>query len=85
MERLHVPMAEPLFLELQHFIDAILNNRPPLVSALDGLQALQLATAIRTQIYQELVLVQPPQRQATAATSVSEPSVGWRNVALQPS
>ncbi|HDI01330.1 MAG TPA: Gfo/Idh/MocA family oxidoreductase [Candidatus Bathyarchaeota archaeon] len=33
---------EPLRLELEHFVDCVLNNRQPLVSGLDGLVALRL-------------------------------------------
>lgn len=58
IERLHVPIAEPLFLELQHFVASILDNHPPLVSALDGLQALRLASQICETIRRDLRSVQ---------------------------
>ncbi len=46
IERIHVPMAEPLMLELQHFVSAARENSQPLVSGQDGLKALQLAQAV---------------------------------------
>lgn len=57
IERIHVPIAEPLLLELQHFMGCIMNNQAPLVSAADGLAALRLATEIRDTIRQQLILV----------------------------
>ncbi|MEM1581518.1 MAG: Gfo/Idh/MocA family oxidoreductase [Candidatus Bathyarchaeia archaeon] len=36
---------EPLKLELQHFVDCVLNNREPLVSGVDGVKALKVAEA----------------------------------------
>jgi UDP-N-acetylglucosamine 3-dehydrogenase len=36
---------EPLKLELQHFVEFVLNNKEPLVSGLDGLKALKIAEA----------------------------------------
>jgi predicted dehydrogenase len=50
LERIHVPIFEPLFLELQHFVDCILEGKPPMVSARDGLEALRLATTIRNSL-----------------------------------
>jgi predicted dehydrogenase len=47
VERIHVPIFEPLFLELQHFVSRIQEHRTPLVPARDGLRALRLAMAIR--------------------------------------
>lgn len=52
IERIHVPIFEPLFLELQHFLDCILEGKPSLVPARDGLRALRLATAIRDAVQQ---------------------------------
>jgi UDP-N-acetylglucosamine 3-dehydrogenase len=34
---------EPLKLELQHFVQCVINNKTPLVSGLDGLKALKIA------------------------------------------
>jgi len=50
VERIHVPSFEPLFLELQSFIDCILERKPPAISARDGLQALALASSVRRMI-----------------------------------
>ncbi len=55
VESIHVPMFEPLFLELQHFVDCILENKSPLVTAQDGLKALRLATVIRNTIFDQLI------------------------------
>ncbi|MCS6964652.1 MAG: Gfo/Idh/MocA family oxidoreductase [Thermoflexus sp.] len=51
MERIGIPMAEPLALELQHFVDCVRSGQPPAVSALDGLRAIQLAERIRLLLY----------------------------------
>jgi predicted dehydrogenase len=47
IESIHVPNTEPLFLELQHFVECVQKNGTPLVTAQHGAQALQLATQIR--------------------------------------
>lgn len=57
IERIHVPIAEPLFLELQHFLDSIQQNQTPLVSVEHGAKALLMATKIRAQLYPRLVEV----------------------------
>ena len=54
VERIHVPNFEPLFLELQHFVDCILDGKRPLISAEDGLRGLRLANEIRRTIYDGL-------------------------------
>lgn len=46
IERIHVPVAEPLMLQLQHFVDCIRANRTPDVSAQDGLNAMYYAAKI---------------------------------------
>jgi predicted dehydrogenase len=55
LERIHVPIFEPLFLELQHFVECILQGKPCQVPARDGLQALRLAAAIRDALSAGLV------------------------------
>jgi predicted dehydrogenase len=55
VERIQVPNSEPLMLELQHFIDCILEKRLPQVTAVDGLKALRLAEQIRQTIYAGIV------------------------------
>ena len=42
--KIPVELAEPLRLELAHFVDAILNDGEPLVSASDAIAALRIAT-----------------------------------------
>jgi len=54
IERIHVPAAEPLFLELQHFVDCVLNRKTPLVTAQHGLRALRLATQVRHALYENM-------------------------------
>ncbi len=50
IERIHVPMFEPLMLELRHFVDCVRENRPSRVPGRDGLRALQLAEAVANEI-----------------------------------
>ncbi len=57
VERIHVPIFEPLFLELQQFVRSIVENKPPTVPARDGLNALRLAVAIQNIIRKRLVNV----------------------------
>jgi predicted dehydrogenase len=47
VERIHVPTFEPLFLELQHFVDCIREHQQPSCSARDGLRALRLAQSVQ--------------------------------------
>ncbi len=51
VERIQVPIFEPMFLELQHFVECVAEQKPPHVSARDGLRALTLAETIRRQIW----------------------------------
>ena len=39
------PWQEPLKLELQHFVDCIIEKKKPLITGVDGLKALQIAEA----------------------------------------
>lgn len=55
IERIHVPIFEPLFLELQHFVDCVSEGKPSLVPAEDGLKALRLATDIRNSLHPSLI------------------------------
>jgi virulence factor len=55
IERIHVPIFEPLFLELQHFVDCVLEGKPSLVPARDGLQALRLANVIQNALREHLI------------------------------
>lgn len=63
VERIHVPTFEPLLLELQHFVDCILQDKPTQVPARDGLNALRLAVVVRDAILErmlDMVEVQKP-------------------------
>jgi predicted dehydrogenase len=55
VESIHVPSFEPLFLELQHFVDCVVEGKTPRVSARDGFRALNLATVIRENIRERLI------------------------------
>jgi predicted dehydrogenase len=50
IERIHVPMSEPLMLELRHFVDCARENRPSRVPGSDGLRALQLAETVANEV-----------------------------------
>jgi predicted dehydrogenase len=47
VESIVVPVVEPLYSELQHFIDSIVEGKPAAVPASAGLKALRLALRIR--------------------------------------
>lgn len=46
IERIHVPMIEPLMLELSHFLECVREKKQSSVPGQDGLYALQLAQTI---------------------------------------
>jgi predicted dehydrogenase len=50
IERIHVPMFEPLMLELRHFVDCVREHRPSRVSGKDGMRALQLAKVVASKV-----------------------------------
>ena len=50
IERIHIPTVEPLILELQGFVSSIKEGGEPLVTAEDGLRALELAALVKSQI-----------------------------------
>ena len=50
IERIHVPMFEPLMMELRHFVDCVRENRPSQVPGSDGLRALQLAETVAKEV-----------------------------------
>ena len=56
IERIHVPMFEPLMLELRHFADCVRENRPSQVPGSDGLRALRLAEAVVNEIAHQMNL-----------------------------
>jgi len=55
VERIHVPMSEPLLLELQHFVDCVAEGKPTMIPSRDGLKALRLAAAIQASVRERLV------------------------------
>jgi len=55
-----VPVVEPLFSELQHFVDCIVEGRQPQVTPAAGLNALRLALQIR-EMCQKNVVTRIPQ------------------------
>jgi len=71
VESIQVPNNEPLSLELQSFVDCIVESRTPLVTAREGLKALKLATGIRNVIYERLNTVALDLK--TARQRVAEP------------
>jgi predicted dehydrogenase len=54
IERIHVPMFEPLMLELRHFVDCVRENCPNQVPGSDGLRALRLAEAVADGIARQM-------------------------------
>lgn len=58
VEQIHVPSAEPLFLEIQHFVDCVRNHQSPLVGTQQGVRTLELAYQIVEQINQRLDIAQ---------------------------
>jgi len=54
IECIHVPMSEPLMLELRHFVDCVRENHPSQVPGSDGLRALQLAETVTSEISRQM-------------------------------
>lgn len=52
IERIHVPMVEPLMLELRHFVECVSDGNPTKVPGQDGLFALQLAQEVAEKVAQ---------------------------------
>ena len=50
IQRTHVPMFEPLMLELRHLVGGVRENRPSQVPGSDGLRAVRLAEAVVVEI-----------------------------------
>jgi predicted dehydrogenase len=48
----HVPQAEPLKLEAQHFVDCILNDTTPLSDGHDGLRVVRILEMVDRQLRQ---------------------------------
>jgi predicted dehydrogenase len=72
IERIHVPMFEPLMLELRHFVDCARENRPSQVPGSDGLRALQLAETVAQAVARQALLnSEAPVDQAMEAVALS--------------
>jgi predicted dehydrogenase len=71
VERIQVPFFEPLFLELQNFVDSVAENTPPLVTAKDGYLALQLAEDIRQRVLDEMAYIEKPTRPMLARVAAN--------------
>ena len=72
VENIHVPLAEPLLLQLEHFVKCIRENRPPIVTVEDGLKAMRYAAQIVELVHripQPTYPVTP--MDATAATALA--------------
>jgi predicted dehydrogenase len=78
VECIHVPIFEPLLLELQHFVDCIVQNKPTQVSARDGLDALCLAVTIRDSILERAVKRVPVQNRVLS--DIVEPALALSKV-----
>jgi predicted dehydrogenase len=61
IERIFVPTAEPLMLELRHFVECVSEKRPSRVPGQDGLYALQLAQAVADQANHLMILSSVPE------------------------
>ncbi len=55
VESIHVPIAEPLLLEMQHYLECVRTGAVPLVTAAHGAQALRLAMQIRETAHAHLL------------------------------
>ncbi|MCS6828889.1 MAG: Gfo/Idh/MocA family oxidoreductase [Caldilinea sp.] len=55
VERIHVPTAEPLHAELDHFVHCVRTRQQPRVTAEHGLRTLRLAATIREQIQRRML------------------------------
>jgi predicted dehydrogenase len=75
VERISVPMAEPLLLELQSFVGSILEHKPSSVPARDGLKTLRLATLIRNTIYERLNGADKPGSSKATESRAAEPAL----------
>jgi predicted dehydrogenase len=54
VERISIPIYEPLYLQLKAFIESIVEGKPALVSVMDGLHAMRLVERIRDSLGEPL-------------------------------
>ena len=73
VENIHIPVAEPLLLEQQHFLNCIRENQQPIVSAEDGLRAMEYALQISEMARQTS---RPDSQPAAAGTAHATPGQG---------
>jgi predicted dehydrogenase len=59
VERIHVPVAEPLYLELEEFVSCVQQRSKPMVTARNGLETLRLAEQIRHIILPKMIDAHP--------------------------
>ena len=74
VERIYVPTFEPLFLELQHFVECIQDHKQPNVTARDGLKALRLVEDIRNAVCGCLIDTQDRPSQEKASQAAATPA-----------
>ena len=54
IERIVVPAMEPLYLELQDFVNCVIGNKTPQVTAADGYNALRFVLLLRDKILETM-------------------------------
>jgi predicted dehydrogenase len=74
LESILVPIVEPLFAELQHFIDCILEKKEPMVTTMDGVRTLRLARTICDLICRNPILMK--KREVSDAVEMAESGLG---------
>jgi predicted dehydrogenase len=70
VERIHVPILEPLYLESSHFLESVKGDKECLVTARDGLNALRLVETIREKALENLII--SPVEVAPMASTTAE-------------
>jgi len=76
VERIHVPVAEPLYLELEDFLACVQQRRMPLVTAQNGVETLRLAQRIREMILPQMIDAHPHRGESmSVAFGVNSPAV----------
>lgn len=71
VERIHVPIAEPLHAELDHFVECVRTRRQPLVTAEHGLRTLRLAETIRSLILARMLDARSADKHAATIEAAS--------------
>lgn len=72
VERLQVPAAEPLFLELQNFAQCVLDGKPPQVPARQGWRVLALAETVRQKCHEQFLTLGAAREQQLAAARAQQ-------------